>query len=100
MICGATAFIGAVPTRIYDMTFSCGWQAVACINGQRPHIDFASPFEPFMFLISGLGLTMSYHTADGIGYASTTMALVVGTWSFFLGQNRLATSPRIVLRVR
>jgi hypothetical protein len=98
VICGATAFIGAVPTRIYGhdifVWLAGGWRA---INGQRPHIDFASPFGPFMFLLSGLGLTISHQTADGIGYASAIMALVVGTWSFFLGQNRLASSPRIIL---
>ena len=98
VICGVTAFIGAVPTRIYGhdifVWLAGGWRV---INGQRPHIDFASPFGPFMFLISGLGLTISHHTADGIGYGSAIMALLVGTWSYFLGRNRLTSAPQMIL---
>ena len=98
VICGLTAFIGAVPTRIYGhdifVWLAGGWRV---INGQRPHIDFASPFGPFMFLISGLGLTISHHTADGIGYGSAIMALLVGTWSYFLGRNRLTSAPQMIL---
>ena len=98
VICGVTAFIGAVPTRIYGhdifVWLAGGWRV---ITGQRPHIDFASPFGPFMFLISGLGLTISHHTADGIGYGSAIMALLVGTWSYFLGRNRLTSAPQMIL---
>jgi len=98
LICGATVFIGAVPTRIYGhdiFTYlATGWRL---INGQRPHLDFTSPWGPVGFLASALGLTISHHSADGIGYGSAIVALIVGTWSFLLGNNRLASSPRLIL---
>ena len=98
LICVATAVIGAVPTRRYghDIFFFLGngWRV---INGQRPHLDFTSPWGPVSFLVSALGLTISRHSVDGIGYGNAIVALIVGSWSFFLGKNRLASSPRIIL---
>jgi len=98
LICGATAFIGAVPTRIYGhdifIPLENGWRV---INGQRPHLDFMSPWGLLWSLISALGLTISRHSVDGIGYGNAIVALIVGSWSFFLGKNRLASSPRIIL---
>ena len=98
LICGVTAFIGAVPTRIcgHDIFIPLenGWRV---INGQRPHLDFTSPFGPVWFLVSALGLTISRHSADGIGYGNAIVALIVGIWSFFLGKNRLASAPRLIL---
>jgi hypothetical protein len=98
VICGVTAFIGAVPTRIYGhdiFTYlATGWRV---ISGQRPHVDFASPWGPVGFLASALGLTISHYSANGIGYGSAIVALIVGTWSFFRGKNRLASSPRLTL---
>ena len=43
LICGVTALIGAVPTRMYGhdvfITLENGWRVM---NGQRPHLDFMS----------------------------------------------------------
>src|SRR4030042_4283830 len=54
IICGATAFIGAVPTRIYGhdnfFLLDNGWRIVC---GQRPHLDFFRPWGPVMFLVVG-----------------------------------------------
>ncbi len=98
LICGATALIGAVPARIYGhdifIYLGNGWRI---INGQRPHVDFTSPWGPVGFLVSALGLTISRHSADGIGYGSAIVALIVGSWCFSLGKYRLASSPRIIL---
>ena len=98
LICGATWLIGAVPTKIYGhdvfMWLAGGWRA---LNGQRAHVDFTSPFGPLMFMITGLGLEISHHSVDGVGYGSAIVALIVGTWSFFLAKNRLASSPRLIL---
>ena len=56
LICGATAFIGAVPTRIngHDIfvPLEVGWRV---INGQRPHVDFTSAYGPLLFLVSAMG---------------------------------------------
>ena len=65
IICGATAFIGAVPTRIYGhddfFLLDNGWRIVC---GQRPHLDFYSPWGPVMFLVVGLGLELSEHLSE------------------------------------
>lgn len=98
LICGTAAFIGAVPTKIYGhdifVPLEFGWRVM---NGQRPYLDFTSAFGPVLFLVSALGLTISHHSVDGIGYGSAIVALIVGAWAFFLGKNRLASSPLIVL---
>src|SRR5690348_15133375 len=64
LICGAAAFIGAVPTRIYGhdifIYLGNGWRI---LNGQRPHVDFTCPWGPIGFLISALGLMISRHSA-------------------------------------
>jgi hypothetical protein len=98
LICGVAALTGAVPTRIYGhdvfVPVDAGWRI---INGQRPHLDFTSGWGPVWFLAEGLGLTLSRHSVDGVGYANAIVALLVGTWSFFLGDRRLASLPRILL---
>ncbi|MGA2039076.1 MAG: hypothetical protein ABSH42_07355 [Bryobacteraceae bacterium] len=98
IICGATVFIGAVPTRIdgHDIFFLLdnGWRV---INGLRPHVDYYSPWGPLMFLVSGLGLRLSGYMVDGIGYGSAVVAMIVGIWSFSLAKERLAPSPRLLL---
>jgi len=97
-VCGTAVFIGAVPTRVFghDIFFLLdnGWRAV---NGQRPHVDYASPWGPVTFLIAGLGLRMSGYTVDGIGYGNALFGLLVGLWSFRLGRARLEPIPRILL---
>jgi hypothetical protein len=98
LICGATVFIGAVPTKVFGhdifVPLEIGWRV---INGQRPHLDFTSAWGPLWFLLAALGLTISRHSVNGIGYANAIMALIVGIWSFFLGKNRLAFFSRIIL---
>jgi hypothetical protein len=97
-LCAATAFIGAVPTRVFGhdifIPLDAGWRI---INGQRPHLDFVSGWGPVWFLVEGLGLKVSRYSVDGIGYANAIMACLVGTWCFFLGKDRLASIPRIGL---
>ncbi|MGB9458364.1 MAG: hypothetical protein WCB12_20115 [Bryobacteraceae bacterium] len=98
LICGATVFIGAVPTRVYghDIFFLLdnGWRV---INGLRPHVDYYSPWGPLTFLISALGLELSGYGVNGIGYGNAIAALVVSIWCFLLANNRLAASPRLLL---
>ncbi len=98
LICGMTALTGAVPTKIYGhdifIPLDMGWRVM---NGQRPHLDFMSPWGPVWFLVAALGLTISRHSVDGIGYANAIVALIIGSWSFFLGKSRLASFPRIIL---
>ncbi len=98
LICSVAALTGAVPTRIYGhdvfVSLDAGWRI---INGQRPHVDFTSGWGPVWFLAEGLGLTLSRHSVDGVGYANAIVALLLGTWCFFLGARRLAALPRILL---
>ena len=87
-ICGTAVFMGAVPTRVFghDTFFLLenGWRA---LNGQRPHIDYASPWGPVTFLIVGLGLTLSHYTANGIGYGNALFGLLIAStgWSVYFG---------------
>ena len=98
VICGTAFFIGSVPTRAFghDVFFLLenGWRV---INGQRPHIDYASPWGPVTFLIAGLGLTLSGFTVNGIGYGNAIFALLVGTWSYRIVRDRLEPIPRILI---
>lgn len=98
VICGAAFFIGSVPIRAFghDIFFLLenGWRVV---NGQRPHIDYASPWGPVTFLIAGLGLTLSGFTVDGIGYGNATFGLLIGLWSYGLVRDRLEPIPRILI---
>jgi hypothetical protein len=98
VIFGTTVFIGAVPTRIFghDIFFLLdnGWRA---INGQRPHVDYTSPWGPVTFVIMGLGLTLSRYTVDGIGFGNALFGLLIGFWSYRLGRHRLECIPRILL---
>jgi hypothetical protein len=98
MICGATAFIGAVPTTIngHDIfvPLEVGWRLM---NGQRPHVDFTSAYGPVLFLVSAMGLTISNHSVNGIGYGNAMFALVVGSWAFIVGKNRLSPVWRTML---
>jgi hypothetical protein len=97
-ICGAAVFIGAVPTRVFghDIFFLLdnGWRIV---NGQRPHVDFATPWGSVTFLVSGLGLVLSGYTVDGVGYGSALVGLLIGIWCFRLGRNRLESIPRVLI---
>ena len=90
--------IGAVPTRMcgHDVfvALDMGWRVV---NGQRPHVDFTSGWGPVWFLVAALGLRISRYSVDGIGHANAIVALVVGSWSFFIARGRLSSSWRIVL---
>ena len=100
MICGATAFVGAVPTRIYGhddfFLLDNGWR-ILC--GQRPHLDFFSPWGPVMFLVVGMGLDLADTSVNGIGYGNAIVGLIIGLWSFQLGRNRLAFLPRFFLSI-
>ena len=98
IICGATAFVGAVPTRIYGhddfFLLDNGWRIVC---GQRPHLDFFSPWGPVTFLVAGMGLTLSNASANGIGYGNAIVGLIIGLWAFWISRGRLASTPRIIL---
>ncbi len=98
LICGATVFIGIVPTKVFGhdvfVPLEIGWRI---INGQRPHLDFMSAWGPVWFLVTALGLKISGYSVNGIGYANAITAFVIGSWCFLLGKNRLLPSLRIIL---
>ncbi len=100
IICGATAFVGAVPTRIFGhdnfFLLDNGWR-IFC--GQRPHIDFFSPWGPVMFLVVGLGLTLSGASANGVGYGNAIFGLIIGLWALWLSRGRLASGLRFLLGI-
>ncbi len=71
-----------------------GWRV---LNGQRPHLDFVSGFGPVWPLLEALGLTVSGHSVNGVGYASALVALMVGVWCFLLTKDLLLDASRILL---
>ena len=97
LICGTTAFIGIVPTRIFGhdnfFLLGNGWR-VFC--GQRPHLDFYSPWGPLTFLIVALGLFLSNASPNALGYGSAIVGLLIGLWAYRLGRNRLEAAARIL----
>ena len=96
-MCATAALMGAVPTHHYGhdifTLLENGWRVV---NGQRPHVDYASPWGPVMFLVVGLGLTLSGYSVDGVGYGSAIFGLLIGLWSYRLGRDRSEFSPRVL----
>ena len=94
----AVALTGIVPTRIYGhdvfVLLDNGWRV---LNGLRPHVDYYSPLGPVMFLVSAAGLKLAHYSADGIGYGNALASLIVGSWCYFLGKNRLEPGPRLLL---
>src|SRR5208337_1301460 len=92
VICGATAFVGAVPTRIFGgdnfFLLDNGWRIVC---GQRPHLDFFSPWGPVMFLLVGMGLSLAGGSVNGIGYGNAIAGLIIGLWALRLSRGRLAS---------
>ena len=100
IVCGATAFVGVVPTRIYGhdnfFLLDNGWR-ILC--GQRPHLDFFSPWGPVTFLVVGMGLGISGTSANGIGYANAIVGFIIGTWAILISHNRLHSILRIILLI-
>jgi hypothetical protein len=98
VICGTAVFIGAVPTRIFghDIFFLLdnGWRVV---NGQRPHIDFTSPWGPVSFLIVGIGLISSKYSVNAIGYGNAIFAFIIALWSYRLSRDRMGFIPRLLI---
>jgi hypothetical protein len=98
IICGATAFVGAVPTRVsgHDDFFLLdnGWRIIC---GQRPHLDFFSPWGPVTFLVVGMGLTLANASVNGIGYGNAIVGLIIGLWALWLSRDRLASGPSFIL---
>jgi hypothetical protein len=97
VICGVTAFIGAVPTLIYGhddfLLLENGWRV---LSGQRPQLDFWSPWGPVMFLAVGAGLKLGKASPNGIGYANAIFGLLIGLLAYRLGRNRLAPIVRVL----
>jgi hypothetical protein len=97
VICGVTAFIGAVPTLIFGhddfFILENGWRVLL---GQRPQIDFWSSWGPVTFLVVALGLKLAKASPNGIGYGNAIFGLLIGLWAYRLGRNRLAPVVRVL----
>ena len=95
LICGAAAYTGVVPTRSWGQDnfflLGNGWR-VLC--GQRPHVDYYSPWGPLTFLIVALGLAVSHDSPNALGYGNAIVGLLVGLWGYWLGRGRLEAAAR------
>lgn len=97
LICGTAAFVGVAPTVVFGhdnfFLLDNGWRI---LNGQRPHLDFYSPWGPVTFLIVGLGMALSNSSPNAIGYGSAIVGLLAGLGAYRLGRDRLEAELRIV----
>src|ERR1700689_2772547 len=93
-VSAATAFIGAVHTRIFGhdifLLLDSGWRV---LNGQRPAVDYSPGVGELLPLVMAAGLRLSHNSVQGIGYASALLGCLVGTWSYAIGRNRMAWTP-------
>ena len=89
--CALTVYTGAVQTHTdgHDIFFFLdgGWRA---LHGQRPHVDFVSPFGPVIFLLEAAGLRLAGLAPDGVGYASALFGFLAGVWAYLVARARLA----------
>lgn len=96
-IFAATWFVGIVPTRLhpYDVVFfaDAGWRTLA---GQRPHLDYFSPYGDGVQLLLAAGQWLAGGTIDGVGYISACVSLIVGVWAYLLLLRRSAPLPAVV----
>lgn len=94
----ASASIGAVPTHVYGhdvMLFvAMGWRT---LNGQRCHLDYVSGWGPVLPVLAGVGLFLSKHVIEGIGYAISLFGFLVGACSYLLTSGRMSAWPRILV---
>src|SRR5882672_1701731 len=90
----AMAVTGCFLCRLGAVLLDNGWRV---INGQRPHLDYYSPLGPVTFLITATGLTISRYSVDGVGYGNALVALLIGSWTFYLVKNRLTPPIRLIL---
>ncbi|MBU5636419.1 hypothetical protein KOM00_06690 [Geomonas sp. Red69] len=97
-ICAAAVYIGAVPTRKFghDIFFLLdnGWRV---FTGQRPHLDFTSPWGPLSFLVVGAGMAAAQHSVDAIGYGNAMFACIAGVWGYLLCRDTVPYWPRFLV---
>ncbi|TSK09038.1 MAG: hypothetical protein FPO08_07000 [Geobacter sp.] len=97
-VCAAAAYVGAVPTRKFghDLFFLLdnGWRV---FNGQRPHLDFTSPWGALSFLVVGAGMALSHGSVNAIGYANALFAFVLSLWGYRLSRDAVSFVPRFFI---
>ncbi|UPU34322.1 hypothetical protein M1B72_12765 [Geomonas paludis] len=97
-ICAAAVYTGAVPTRKFghDIFFLLdnGWRVV---TGQRPHLDYTSPWGPLSFLVVAAGLAVSRFSVDAIGYGNAMFAFAVGIWGYRICRDTVPAWARLLL---
>jgi len=89
-----------VPTFTYGhddfFLLENGWRA---LQGQRPHLDYWSPWGPLTNLVVALGLKLGNDSPNGIGYGNAIFAFAIGLWTYRAGRHRLAPAPGALLAV-
>src|ERR1017187_6835476 len=82
-VCAATAFVGAVHTRIFGqdifLLLDSGWRVM---NGQRPAVDYSPGIGTLLPLLMAAGLKLAHNSVQGIGYASALVGASIGLWSY------------------
>ncbi|MBZ5675670.1 MAG: hypothetical protein LAP61_15625 [Acidobacteriia bacterium] len=95
IISGAAIYVGAPYASRYAEDYGQfldgGWRL---LNGQRPHLDFYSPYGVFVYVPITLGLALA-HDVRGMGYGNALMALLAGVWAYGVARRRLTSSASI-----
>jgi hypothetical protein len=95
-----TWFIGIVPTRThpYDSLYfaESGYRTLL---GQRPHLDYYSPYGDSVQLLLAAGQWMAGGTLNGVGYMSACYGLIMGIWAYLLLRHRAPAPLTIAMAV-
>jgi hypothetical protein len=91
LICLGRAYVSLTGVDLYAhdafVIFDAAWRMKF---GQRPHIDFYSPFGVCSFLPTLAGFAFSNGSADAFGYGQALTGFLLSIWAYLIGRNRLS----------
>jgi len=90
-------WLGAGHQRVnaWDSAFLLdgGWRV---FSGQRPHVDFYSPFGAVPSLVVALGMAAAGPKAAALGYGSALLLPVAGVWAWAVARRRFSALPALL----
>ena len=81
------ALTGAIPQRLFGhdvpLLLEGAWRIV---QGQVPHVDFATPLGPVTFLLIAAGIKLGGRSADALAWSVVIAVLALGAWAWLIGR--------------
>jgi hypothetical protein len=62
-----------------------GWRV---LSGQRPHVDFFTPWGPVHHVLVAVGLKLAQSSAKGLAYETALSGLIAGLWTAAIVRRR------------